>query len=83
MTSVLTDGLAVVPCTGSQADHCRAVPMTGSFGKRSYWVHLLNISLVIMSSRKIRALGVPNGGGCPSAHQALLCEVCRLPPPCS
>jgi hypothetical protein len=83
MTGVLTDELAVVPCTGSQVDHCLAVPMTGLFGKHSYWVHLLNVSLVIMSSPKTRALGVSNGGVCPSAHQALLCEVCGLPPRCS
>ena len=83
MTGVLTDGRAVVPCTGSQVDHCRAVPTTGSFGKHSYRVRLLNVSMVIVDSRKIRALAGPNGVVCHSAHQALLCEVCRLPPLCN
>ena len=82
-TGVLTDGRAVVPCTGCQVDRCRAVPTTGLFGKHSCWVCLLNVSLVIVNSHKIRALAGPNGDVCPSAHQALLCEVCRHPPWCS
>jgi hypothetical protein len=57
-------------------DHCRAVPTTGLFGKHSYWVHLLNVSMVIVNSLKIRALAGPSGDGIwPSAHQALLCRV--------
>jgi hypothetical protein len=83
MTGVLTDGRAVVPCTRSQVYHFRAVPTTGLFGKHSYRVRLLNVSVVIVNSRKIRALAGPIGGVCPSARQTLLCVVCTLPPRCS
>jgi len=83
MTGVLTNRLAVVPCTGSQVYHCYAVPTTGLFGRHSYWVRLLNVSLVIANSRTIRALAVPNGGVCPTAHQALLWSFVGSPPRCS